>query len=49
MVADGYVVCHTLSRQVFKELLGAREELWKFGCLRKVCRGCVVMHTASSA
>jgi CRP-like cAMP-binding protein len=38
VVAEGYVVCHTLSRQVFQDLLGSRENLWQFECLRKVIR-----------
>eukprot|EP00873_Tetraselmis_striata_P025622 jgi/Tetstr1/445886/TSEL_003524.t1 len=36
VVAEGYVVCHTLSRKVFQDLLGNRENLWQFECLRKV-------------
>ena len=36
MVAKGYVICFTLTRQVFNDLLGSRRELWQFNCLRKV-------------
>jgi hypothetical protein len=37
--ADSYVVCYTLGRAAFNELLGPIEDVWRYETLRRVRRG----------
>lgn len=36
VVAEGYVVCYTLSRSAFNDLLGPIEDVWRYEALRNV-------------
>lgn len=35
-VAEGYVVCYTLNRKAFNEVLGPIQDIWRYEALRKV-------------
>lgn len=34
--AEGYVVCYTLNRKAFNEVLGPIQDIWRYEALRKV-------------
>ena len=34
--ADTYVVCYTLNRKAFHDILGPIEDIWRYEALRKV-------------
>ena len=34
--ADTYVVCYTLNRRAFHDILGPIEDIWRYEALRKV-------------
>lgn len=34
--AEGYVVCYTMDRKAFDNLLGPIEDVWRYEALRKV-------------